>query len=114
MRKKWFRRWQRIGIGLGPWGKVSFFLLNWPPSWINSVSFSAHFSRSIVNGLLIRVGDAKCVQHLSFLIYLCLQYHYFSRFANHVWCNWKNAPITINVPVVYMGWYEVVLRGDYP
>ncbi len=22
--------------------------------------------------------------------------------------------LTINVPVVYMGWYEVVLRGDYP
>ncbi len=22
--------------------------------------------------------------------------------------------ITINVPVVYMGRYEVVLRGDYP
>ncbi len=24
------------------------------------------------------------------------------------------ARVTINVPVVYMGRYEVVLRGDYP
>jgi hypothetical protein len=26
----------------------------------------------------------------------------------------KHETITINVPVVYMGRYEVVLRGDYP
>jgi hypothetical protein len=26
----------------------------------------------------------------------------------------KGKQITINVPVVYMGRYEVVLRGDYP
>ncbi len=26
----------------------------------------------------------------------------------------KGVLITINVPVVYMGRYEVVLRGDYP
>jgi hypothetical protein len=25
-----------------------------------------------------------------------------------------DSTITINVPVVYMGRYEVVLRGDYP
>jgi hypothetical protein len=28
--------------------------------------------------------------------------------------NSKQAVLTINVPVVYMGRYEVVLRGDYP
>jgi hypothetical protein len=26
----------------------------------------------------------------------------------------RESNITINVPVVYMGRYEVVLRGDYP
>ncbi len=26
----------------------------------------------------------------------------------------KSEKITINVPVVYMGRYKVVLRGDYP
>ncbi len=37
-------RWQMIGTGLGLWWKMSFCLLNWPPSWINSISFSAHSS----------------------------------------------------------------------
>jgi hypothetical protein len=27
---------------------------------------------------------------------------------------YTGAKLTINVPVVYMGRYEVVLRGDYP
>jgi hypothetical protein len=29
-------------------------------------------------------------------------------------CSFEDEKITINVPVVYMGRYKVVLRGDYP
>ncbi len=32
----------------------------------------------------------------------------------HEWTYALADVITINVPVVYMGRYEVVLRGDYP
>ncbi len=38
-------RWQMIRIGLGLWWLMSFCLLIWSPSWINSISFSTHSGR---------------------------------------------------------------------
>jgi hypothetical protein len=34
-------------------------LFIWPPSWINSISFSAHTSTLLVIDLLISIGAAK-------------------------------------------------------
>jgi hypothetical protein len=48
------------------------------------MSFSATPAESIVIGLLIRVGADKCLTQLFFLIFLCLQHYYLSKFANLV------------------------------
>jgi hypothetical protein len=38
-------RWLTIGIWFALWWSTFFYILIWPPSWINSVSFSAHSSQ---------------------------------------------------------------------
>ncbi len=62
-------------------GLLSF---NFDVVFYSMYSDSAHsspISKKIVIGLPNRVGAANCSLHLSLFNFLCLRYHYFSRFS---------------------------------